>query len=606
MRHRKILRLTGLVVLLGSTAFAADPVNYTVKFAPSGDSALDSLLRQTSALVALQKKLPAAPFALIGRALGDEQKFAVVLHSLGYDAGSVDITIDGDALNDPTLVDALTQAPADRQVAVQVAVHKGAVFRLGAVDMPGLPAGVSPPATVASGQPALAAPILAATPALLAALHNAGYAFATVSQPLAIAAPATARLNVTYTVVPGPRVTIGPISFTGLARTNADFLRRHIALRPGQNFSDISLAQARDSLLALGVFASVTPLPAEHASADDAVPVVFRVVPQKRHAVTLSGAYATDTGVTLSTSWEDRNLFTRAERLTLTAAANGLGGTGTTAPGYDLRAVFAKPDYFARGQTLSVSLEGQKQSLTAYSRTALLAGVALTRPITRNISLAYGPQFTNETVDQQGVARNYTLLQLPLTLAYNTADNPLEPTHGINASVTLTPTEPVGVGSKPFLIAQVMAAAYLPVERDGRGVLALRGQAGSIQGASVFQVPPDQRLYAGGSGTVRGYTYQTIGPLFPDHAPEGGLAMDAASLEFRQRVGQHFGIVPFVDAGQVSAGSAPFAGTLRVGVGLGLRYYTSIGPIRLDVAFPLKRVAGSGGFALYVGLGEAF
>ncbi|HQT45845.1 MAG: outer membrane protein assembly factor [Acidocella sp. 20-63-7] len=606
MRYRKILRLAGLAVFLGSAAFAADPVDYTVKFVPSGDSALDSLLRQSSGLAALQGKLPAAPFALIGRALEDERKFAVVLHSLGYDAGSVDITINGDALNDQALVDALAQAPADQRATVRVAVHKGAVFRLGTVDMPGLPAGILPRAPLSPGEPALAAPILAATPVLLAALHNAGYAFATVSQPQAVAVPATARLNVTYTVVPGPRVTIGPIGFTGLARTNADFLRRHIALRPGQSFSDIALAKARDSLLALGVFASVTPLPAKQADADGAVPVVFSVVPQKRHAVTLSGVYATDTGMTLSTSWEDRNLFTRAERLTLTAAANGLGGTGTTSPGYDLRAVYAKPDYRTPGQTLIVSLEGQKESLTAYGRTALLAGVALSRPITRHISLTYGPQFANETVHQQGVAHNYTLLQLPMTLAYNTANNPLEPTRGINASVTLTPTEPVGVGSKPFLIAQAMAAAYLPVESNGRGVLALRGQAGSIQGASVFQVPPDQRLYAGGSGTVRGYTYQTIGPLFPNGAPEGGLAMDAASLEFRQRVGRSFGVVPFVDAGQVNAGSAPFVGTLHVGVGLGLRYYTAIGPIRVDVAFPVKRVVGSGGFALYAGLGEAF
>jgi translocation and assembly module TamA len=119
-------------------------------------------------------------------------------------------------------------------------------------------------------------------------------------------------------------------------------------------------------------------------------------------------------------------------------------------------------------------------------------------------------------------------------------------------------------------------------------------------------VPPDQRFYAGGSGTVRGYTYQTIGPLFPDDTPEGGLAMDAVSLEFRQHVFGNFGIVPFVDAGQVNTSSAPFTGTLHVGAGLGLRYYTGIGPIRVDLAFPLTRTAGSSAFGLYVGLGEAF
>jgi translocation and assembly module TamA len=255
---------------------------------------------------------------------------------------------------------------------------------------------------------------------------------------------------------------------------------------------------------------------------------------------------------------------------------------------------------------LNVSLEGLKQSLTAYDRTAVLAGVSLTRPLTPHIALTYGPAFEQERVLQEGVSRDYVLLQFPVTLAYDTADSLLEPTKGVNASITLTPTEPVIGERNPFLITQGSAATYLAVEPEARGIIAIRGQIGSILGASQFGVPPDQRFYAGGSGTVRGYTYQTIGPLFPDDNPEGGLAVDAVSLEFRQHVGRSFGLVPFVDAGQVSATSAPFTGTLRVGVGLGVRYYTGIGPIRVDVAMPLTRVAGSGAFALYIGLGEAF
>ena len=136
--------------------------------------------------------------------------------------------------------------------------------------------------------------------------------------------------------------------------------------------------------------------------------------------------------------------------------------------------------------------------------------------------------------------------------------------------------------------------------------LALRALVGSIQGASQFQVPPDERFYGGGTGTVRGYTYETIGPLFADDNPEGGIAIDAGTIEFRQRVFKSFGVVPFVDAGQVSAHSRPFAGTVSIGAGLGLRYYTGIGPIRVDFAVPMKRTPGSSSFALYIGLGEAF
>ena len=606
MGRRITYLLAGAALLLGPAATAANPVRYQVKFSPSGDKTLDYLLAKSASLVSLQKKLPPAPFALISRAQADATQFRIVLHSLGYDSGRVSITIDGDALRDPALLGQLTQAPKGQIAQVLVTPHPGPLFHIGTLTMPGAPAGFTAPATVHPGEAARAAPILAARGRLQTALQNAGYAFAEVGPPLALAHLGTARLDVSYPITPGPRVRIGRIRFSGLKYARADFLRRHIALRPGQKFSDDALTRARDSLIGLGVFSSVTPQAQDRPTSNGQVPIIFHVIEQKRHAVTLTGSYATDLGVTLLTSWEDRDLTGRADTLTFSAAANGLGGTGSVAPGYDLKSVFGKPDFVARGQTLDVSLEALNQSLPAYSRTALLAGVALTRPFGPHLALSYGPSVEAERVLQEGVSRNYLLLQFPMSLDFDTANSVLEPTRGINASITLTPTEPMVGDHSPFLIAQASAATYLAVEPAARGVVAVRVQIGSIQGASQFGVPPDQRFYAGGAGTVRGYTYQTIGPLFPNRTPEGGLAFDVANLEFRQHVWGHFGVAPFVDAGQVSATSAPFTGTLRVGVGLGVLYYTGIGPIRVDIAFPTTHAPGSGGFALYVGLGEAF
>ncbi len=137
-------------------------------------------------------------------------------------------------------------------------------------------------------------------------------------------------------------------------------------------------------------------------------------------------------------------------------------------------------------------------------------------------------------------------------------------------------------------------------------MLALRALLGSIVGASNFGVPPDRRFYGGGSATVRGYAYQSIGPKFPDNKPIGGTSIDAATIEFRQRVFGDFGAVAFVDAGQVSDSNIPFDGTPRVGVGVGVRYYTSIGPVRLDVAVPLDKPKGGDAFEIYIGFGQAF
>jgi translocation and assembly module TamA len=605
-RPFKILIRSAAICLALQGAGAADPVAYTVQFQPSGDAELDSLLKQTASLVSLQKKLPAAPFALIGRARADQAQFLTVLHSLGYDSGSVDITIAGEKLDDPALMDRLDQAPSNPPVVVMITPHRGALFRLGQVSFGTLPAGFSAPGLIKPGEPARAAPILAAQDTLRTELHNAGYAFATVSPPLAVADARTDSLDVSYTVVAGPRVNIGPIYFAGLTRANPDWLRRHLNIAKNQRFSDTAIAKARDSLLGLGVFSAVTALPAQKPGPHGDVPILFRVSEQKRHAVTIGGAYATDSGFTLSSSWEDRDVFGHAETLTFTAAASGLGGTGATAPGYDFKGVFAKPDFRARGQVLTLTLEALNQSLTAYSRTALLANAGLIRPITPHLTFGYGIGFVTESVLQEDIRRNYVLAQLPITLTYDSTDSPLEPAKGVRVNVDVTPTRPIIGDAGIFVIAQASASTYLAVEPDARGILALRALLGSIQGATQFQVPPDERFYAGGSATVRGYTYQTIGPLFPDDIPEGGNAIDAATIEFRQHVFKSFGIVPFIDAGQVSAGAAPFHGTMSVGAGLGLRYYTGIGPIRVDFALPLKRPAGSGSFALYIGLGEAF
>jgi translocation and assembly module TamA len=587
-------------------AHAADPVAYKVSFTPSGDAELDGLLKLTSALVSLGKKLPPAPFALIGRAQADAKQFVIVLHSLGYDAGSIAITIDGKPLADTSLLATLTAAPASPPVEVVVTAERGPLYHVAKIDFSALPPGFGLPDMIKPGDPARAQPILAVTPAMVSALHNAGYAFASVGQPFAVADDPSHTLSVSYTVDPGPHVDIGPISFDGLTRTREAFLRRHIKLRSGQPFSDTSLSDARDSLLGLGVFSSVTPVPAKAAAPPGRVPISFHVVEQKRHAVTLGGSYATDTGFSLTTSWQDRNVFRNAETLTITGSMSGFGGSATTSPGYDLKGVFAKPDYYIPTQSLTLTVEALKQSLTAYDQTALLANAILLRPLTKHLTGSYGVGFITENIKQEGTSRDYVLLQIPLALNYDSTDSLLAPTKGFRGNLSLTPTKPLAGAAGQYVIIQASGSTYIAVEPNARGILALRALVGSIQGASQFQVPPDQRFYAGGTSTVRGYSYQTVGPLFADDNPQGGVAIDAGTVEFRQRIFKGFGIVPFVDAGQVGAQSRPFSGTLSVGAGLGARYYTSIGPIRIDFAVPLKRTAGSSAFALYIGLGEAF
>jgi len=190
---------------------------------------------------------------------------------------------------------------------------------------------------------------------------------------------------------------------------------------------------------------------------------------------------------------------------------------------------------------------------------------------------------------------------------------PLEdPRHGFRGTLSLTPTLAIGHPNATFLISTLTLATYfdlnnlLPIA-PGRSVLAARAIAGVAEGAGELSLPPDQRFYAGGTSTIRGYGYQLVGPMFPHTGnPTGGTAITAGGLEFRQRLYTNWGMVAFVDAGQVSASLKLLPDDIRVGAGAGMRYYTPIGPIRFDIAVPVGRRPGDDSFEVYIGLGQAF
>jgi translocation and assembly module TamA len=353
---------------------------------------------------------------------------------------------------------------------------------------------------------------------------------------------------------------------------------------------------------------------ADHLNPDGTIDLTFDAQERKMHSVALTASYSTDLGIGLSASWLHRNLFGNGEQLKLSAAGNGLGGSATDALGYNLTAQYVEPMFLRRDQVLEFDLGAVKQDLDAYDQTAFTAGAYVRRKFSKLWTGSAGLTATQERIGQEGVTRDYELVAVALSGTYDSTglSDPLaDPTHGVHAALSATPTHAFGTPSSNFVILQASGSTYFDfsdfgISDKGRSVLALRALVASVQGAAQFDLPPDQRLYAGGSGTVRGYDYQSVGPQFPDGKPIGGTSASAGSIEFRQRLFGDFGAVAFVDAGQASDSSAPFTGTVRVGAGVGARYYTPIGPLRVDVAVPLNRAPHGAAFGVYIGLGQAF
>ncbi len=611
---RALAVLLAVAVLLPppQAIHAADPQPYKVEIKPTGNAALDQAVSGSSTLISLRESAPVGAFALIARARNDADRFQTALNSFGYYEGQVNVRIDGRPLDDPALPDLLDRAPAEPAVPVTVTLEKGPLFHLRRVSIEGnVPQSARDQLDLKPGAPAAAANVLAARKRLLDALREQGYALAKVDDPVAILRSGADALDVTYKVTTGPRVDIGPIAFKGLDQVNASFVRKRLELRQGEQFSPSAIETARQDLVGLGVFSAVRAEPADSLDAAGELPITFTFTERKRHAVTFGVGYATDLGANATATWSDRNLFGNAEQLNLTAGFQA-GGTAQRAPGYNVNLQFIKPDFLARDQQLQADIGAIKQSLQAYDQTAVLGDVLLNRKFSEHWSGSIGLAAEQERIKQEGVTRDYTLLGIPIVARYDSTDSLFQPTRGVRASASVTPTESFGKQSATFVLLQVTGSTYLDMARigltkPGRSIIAVRGTAGDAEGASQFELPPDKRFYAGGSGTVRGYRYQSVGPKFPfSNNPQGGVSLLAASVEYRQRILENYGAAVFVDAGQVSADGGPGTGTWRLGAGVGARYYTSLGPIRADIALPLSKIKGSDSVEFYLGIGEAF
>jgi translocation and assembly module TamA len=610
------LSLIVLIVALRSpSCHAADPQRYRVEIVSTADGTLDSTLTATSQLRALRELAPVDPFGLIARARGDVLRLEKVLQSRGYYQGSISILINGVALDDPRLGEVLSAVPQGREALCRISAGLGPLYHLGRVDIDGVvPEEGRRSLGLSSGAPAAAAEVLAGGARLLSALWDQGFAFAKVDPPIAYPDSQRHVLDLSFHVETGPRVRIGVVRFTGLKSMQEAKLRTRLLLHPGDPYSATKVDRARKDLLDMGVFTAVSVRLGSPPDDAGLIPVTFQVQERPRREIGLSAAYSTDLGGSGGITWLNRDLFGRAEQLSLSATAINLGGDAATGVGYDLGVRYVVPDLGRRDQSVQFAVEALKQSLEAYDQTAQTAAVTVQRRLSSVWSASAGVSTERSTVVQEGETHDYTLLAAPLRVSYDSTDllSPLDdPRHGMRGALSLAPTVSFGNPNSEFLVIQLTLAAYIDLDtvvrtEPGRSVLALRLLGGLAKGAGDLGLPPDQRFYAGGSGTIRGYRYQSVGPQFADGNPMGGTAINVLGVEFRQRFGADFGAAAFVDAGRVGDSANPDSGVSRVGAGVGARYYTSIGPIRADIAFPVHRRPGDDSLEIYIGLGQAF
>jgi translocation and assembly module TamA len=554
---------------------------------------------------------------IAARAREDEALAIRILRSEGY--------------YDGTAVAAIEQLPeTPGQVRVVVTAVPGDRYMFGEIALPGaetVPAGLAREALpLKTGDPIVAANVEGAEANILLRLPEQGYPFAEIGTRDVLLDPETDRGDYTLPVTPGPRALFGGYTTEGDLAFDAEHVGVLARFKRGELFDRRKMDDLREAMVATGLFTTVSAEPVRTGEAGpdgtEYVNVLVRQDAGPARSLTASGGFNTGEGLRIEGAWEHRNLFPPEGALRAAAVA----GTQEQSVNFSFR----RSNAGQRDRTLLALIEAGRRDYAGFrGYTARLSGLVSreSTPIwQKRWTWAFGAELiaTNEALGREptlSLSDAYFIGGLIGQLGHDRSDSLLNPTKGFRLLGRTNPEVSLGNGTKPYVRNLIEGSAYFPAGKSM--VIAGRARLGSVMGISRDELAPSRRLYAGGGGSVRGFGYQQLGPRadvpnpkFDPTDPEekdkptisipiGGRSLTEFAIEGRYRFGD-YGVVAFVDAGQVTTDSTPGFSDLRFGAGIGGRLYTNFGPLRVDVATPIGRRKGESLLGIYISIGQAF
>jgi translocation and assembly module TamA len=646
---------TGLILApVGASAFdffglfgSDEPPNptpstlpYRVEFMVHGDDGVKDALQDSSNFYKLRQDPPPDGEALAQRLTADLAPMLDALWGSGYYNARIFASVGATQLEfgqEGERAARAANAYRNRAVVpVTITVETGPLFRLrniavvDASTYEPFPPEVLPPYVLKlqPGDPAKAANLRAANERLIDYFRAQSHPLVKAPLPRPTIYHALLTMDVTFAVDPGPKAGFGEVSINGPNGFDPSIVRSFIYLQPGQPYTPKALTDTRKSVSSIPAVGSVRIREGDKLDPNGNLPIFVEVGDRARNLVGFTAGYSTVDGPTGSVYYENRNLFGGAESLRLEAdvfyappifgiIANSFSGAqnfNNAGLGGRVTLGFVKPALYGSRVDLLLDAIAEKNrsgggSFGGYANQFAGGTAALRYRVDETLALQAGLKFEKgEATDALGRV-NYQLLGVPLSIRYDETDRLLDPSRGVRVTAAVTPY-PSLFGSAGFTKASVMGSAYYAVDDDANYILAGRAGFGSIFGETggLANVPANYRFYEGGLATIRGYRYQTVGPATPLGFTIGGLSGFNATLEARIKVMDNIGLAPFFDVGGAFAGSLPFSGDgdTRMSAGVGLLYYTPIGPIRVDVARPLDPRRGDYPVVFYVSIGQPF
>lgn len=599
-RNRPAFVLSALFACVGGQAgYAFEQLVFEV---PGASKSLISELKSASALVLATREDNTDPQDLFADARAEYGRLLGALYARGHYSAVIRVTIDGR--------EAASIAPLDAPASIgviKVVVEPGPVFAFSTAAVGPLAPDTELPDGFRAGLPAESGQVQGAVTAAIAGWREVGNAKAAIGSQDVVADHARAQLAANVAIAPGPKLRFGPLAIEGAVRMREARIRKIAGLPSGEVFSARELDRATQRLRRTGVFSSVSLTEDDAITAPDLLGTTATVVEAKRRRYSFGAEVASFDGVKLSGSWLHRNLLGGGERLMIGGEITNIG-IQTGGVDFALDISLERPATPGPDTTAGIALGIAHLDEDDFKADLASVGVTFTHVFSETLTARAGVGYEWARGEDISGGFLYRSLTLPIGATWDKRNVKTDATRGFYLEGEVKPFLGFGITDSGARLA-LDGRAYRGFGAQNGVVLAGRLQVGAVLGTSLLGTPRDDLFYSGGGGTVRGQPYQSLGVSVLkglNTVELGGAYFLAGSIEARVKVTDKIGVVGFFDMGQIGIDGFGGAGSeMHSGAGIGVRYATGFGPIRLDVAVPVGGTTGDG-VQIYVGLGQAF
>ena len=584
--HKWLVAAWAVLLLVPGGVADSEGLRYLVKIKGADDGAVKKAIKESSLTVTMLKRPPSTVGQLRRRMEKDIPRVEAILEARGYYDGRV--TTEIEETRDP--------------LCVCFRVEQGEQYRFRKVSLSFSGSGdeellkIKP--MVRPRNRVVAADVFEEQKRIIDLMKRRGYPFAKLNRRTVEVDRGNKVVDLSLDFDPGQLSCYGPVLVEGLEDLPDKYVLRQVPWRKGRRYDAQQVRDFETKLLGTGLFGSVRLTPQGPANGTNAIPI--RAVFSERAQKTVRlGLNYSDIGPGGKVYWEHRNIFGRGERFETSLAWTPIEA--------EWESRLTRSGFLDANQSLVLDLTVTEAAPDAYDSTKARGGGMVLRDFTPKVQGGVGTGYNSSRVEQFGQSDRYAYVYFPLQLLLDYRDDRLNPLRGFQLFGKTVYNQDT-LGQDSFFKSYLEGRDYFLWWDKYRVSHALRLTLGSIDGASPEFVPANERYYAGGGGSIRGYEYQQVGPKV-DGVPTGGDKLLEFSAELRVQPGNRLGYVLFFDGGTVynDLVSTDTERALRYGAGFGLRWFTSIGPLRFDAAYPLnpdesqvERVQ------FYISLGQAF